>query len=188
MESPTKRDWIGEDKNEFDLGYTLKNIKEEKGYDENEGSSLIVTYDPKGDLFIASPSHKDIPIPFGASFTSNRFRVDDDNTEAMDELRQAAEEGRILETSGIKLGVAYSSDKKNFIFTMYNKKGEEDCKVTVPLSVNVTEIMEETGVLNLLRNPTQPSEGIQGQGIGDTDWRHKSFSQLTGVRLTTAKL
>ena len=65
---------------------------------------------------------------------------------------------------------------------------EADFKVTVPLSVNVTEIMEETGALNLLRNPTQPSEGVQAQGIGDTDWRHKSFSQLTGIRLTAAKL
>ena len=176
-----------EDKNEFDLVYGLTDIKQDdRGSDETGRTSLDVVYDPQGNLILVFPKHKD--IPHGSSFTSYGFEFGYDNTEAMEELRQAAEEGRTLEANGVKLGVAYSPDRKNFIFTMYDKQGEEDFTVTVPLSVNVTEIMEETGALNLLRNPTQPSEGVQGQGVGDTDWRYKSFSELTGVKLTTAKL
>ena len=95
---------------------------------------------------------------------------------------------RILEERGIKLGVAYSPDRENFVFTMYNKQGEADYTVIVPVHVNVAEIMEETGALNILRNPTQLSKGIPGQGIGDTDWRYKSFSQLTGIKLASARI
>ena len=186
-----------EDKTQYDLHYSLVEIKQDDRDIKpgHEGSSISVSYNPEGELFFVSLKHKDLPD--GANLTTTPFMDDDDNTEAMEEIRQAAEKGKILEASGIKLGVAYSTDRKNFVFTMYNKQGETDYTVIVPLHLmkdddnieaDVTEIMEETGALNILRNPTQPSEGIQGQGIGDTDWRYKSFSQLTGVRLTAARI
>jgi len=176
-----------EDKTQFDLDYSLFDVKEDDLVDSRqEGSYLNVIYDPEGNLFFVALRHKD--LPHGARFTSSYFMADSDNVEAMEEIRQAAEQERTLEASGIKLGVAYSPDRENFVFTMYNKQGEADYTVIVPVHVNVAEIMEETGALNILRNPTQLSKGIPGQGIGDTDWRYKSFSQLTGIKLASARI
>ena len=79
-----------EDKNEFDLVYGLTDIKQDdRGSDETGRSSLDVVYDPQGNLTFVHPKHK--YIPHGYSFTSYDFMFGYDNTEAMDELRQAAE-------------------------------------------------------------------------------------------------
>lgn len=166
----------------FGLLYIVSNINGEElasEVQETGGATSVisVTYDEEGKIDTLSPEHRDMtghkPVYYQRDGTSK----------GLSDLKEIAEKGEIIKKEGVNLKIEFDHNVDSFVVTMFDRSGKPDYKVIVPERVDLETIRAETGADKLLADPYQPAEGTPGKSVGDIDWRHKSFPDLTGIKI-----
>ncbi|MDP2671715.1 MAG: hypothetical protein Q8P13_04650 [bacterium] len=167
----------------FRLNYGLHNIKGEAaspGAPAGEwGSQLYFEYAPNGKL--------DYLQPFVMGGTGDLALIDQDPKGglfgSLEEFLADLGEGKSYTLNGLRIDAKFSQTDGKIELALFNPEGKEEYRLVVPTTVDIESVAAEVGLEQLRKDPTQPSSGIKGEGVGDLDWRTKSFPDLVGVKV-----
>lgn len=70
-----------------------------------------------------------------------------------------------------------------FNITVFDENSNPRYQFIVPKSIDANHVLDETGALELMKDPHQPPDGVPGKSFGDTEWRTKPFEDITGIKL-----
>lgn len=170
---------------DYELSYYMNNIKGESKGEKGRDSHLRVKYNSDGDLLDFGAVHRDVPSVFRVNVLEALDAKEQFKGINLEGLERIAREGKAVDMErGYRLGLNFDQQTDGFEVTMFDRDGKPEYKVIIPKKVDIDHIVAETGVESLIEDPYQPANGIPGKSVGDADWRYKSFSDLTGIRIT----